>query len=74
MPTQEQAERHAAAMLDFMRESMVESIGHRTVGNTDSATPIPSLFFFRREEPMPPCICMVEPASFSSSKAKSKCW
>lgn len=51
-----------AAMLNALRESMVESIGRRTVGNTDSATPISSLFFFRRETPMPPCICLVEPS------------
>lgn len=41
---------------------MIESIGRRTVGNTDSPTSIPGLVFFRREEPMPPSICLVEPS------------
>jgi AraC-like DNA-binding protein len=60
MPTPEQAGRHEAATLDALRESMVESIDRRTVGNTDSPTAISSLFFFRREMPMQPCMCMVE--------------
>lgn len=59
MPNQEQAERHEAGTLDALRAAMVESIGHRTVGNTDSPTPISSLSFFRREMPMPPSICLV---------------
>jgi AraC-like DNA-binding protein len=41
---------------------MVGSIGCRTVGNTDSPTPIAGLAFFRREAPMPPCSCLVEPS------------
>lgn len=58
----QQAERHEAGMLDALRGAMVDSIGHRTVGNSDSPTAIPSLSFFRREMPMPPCICLVEPS------------
>ena len=59
MPTQEQLEHHEAETLDVLRETMVECIGRRTVGNTDSPTPIASLSFFRREMPMPPTICLV---------------
>ena len=59
MPNQEQAERQEAGKLDALREAMVDSIGRRTVGNTDSPTPISSLSFFRREMPMPPTICLV---------------
>lgn len=62
MPTQEPLGIQDVAALDALREAMVESIGHRTVGNTDNLTAISSLFFFRREMPMPPCICMVEPS------------
>ncbi|WP_153111011.1 AraC family transcriptional regulator [Propionivibrio limicola] len=62
MPTQEQAERHEAATIDPLRGAMLESLGRRTVGNTDCPTPISSLIFFRREMPMPPCICLVEPS------------
>lgn len=62
MPNQEQVERHEAGMLAPLRAAMVDSIGRRTVGNTDSPTAIPNLIFFRREKPMPPCICLVEPS------------
>ena len=62
MPNHEQAGRHDAGTLDALRAAMVECIGRRTVGNTDSPTAIRSLTFFRREAPMPPCICLVEPS------------
>jgi AraC-like DNA-binding protein len=57
MPSQEQA-----GKLDVMREAMIESIGRWTVGQLDCPSPIPSLMFFRREAPMPPTICLVEPS------------
>ncbi|WP_153111818.1 AraC family transcriptional regulator [Propionivibrio limicola] len=60
MPNQEQAERHEAGTLDALRAAMVDSIGGRTVGNTDSPTAIPHLSLFRREMPMAPCTCLVE--------------
>ena len=59
MPNQEQAKHQEAGTLNALREAMVDSIGRRTVGNTDSPTPISSLSFFRREMPMPPTICLV---------------
>ena len=62
MPNQEQTERHEDGTLDILLAAMVDSIGRRTVGNTDCPTPISSLAFFRREMPMPPCICLVEPS------------
>ena len=48
--------------LDTLREGMIESIGRRTVGQLDCPTAIPNLSFFRREAPMAPCICLVEPS------------
>ena len=62
MATQKQAGRHEAGTLDTLRASMIESIGRRTVGNTDSPTAIAHLAFFRREELVPPSICLVEPS------------
>ena len=62
MATQKQAGRHAAGTLDTLRAAMIESIGRRTVGNTDSPTAIAHLAFFRREELVPPSICLVEPS------------
>lgn len=49
-------------ILDAMREAMIESIGRRTVGQLDCSTAISKLMFFRREAPMPPTICLVEPS------------
>ena len=62
MALQEQTGRHEAGALDALRAAMIERIGRRTVGNTDSPTAIADLVFFRREEPVPPCFCMVEPS------------
>jgi AraC-like DNA-binding protein len=62
MPTQAPAEQPEDGMRDPLLNAMIESIGSRTVGNSDSPTPISGLTFFRREEPMPPCICLVEPS------------
>ena len=59
MPNQAQEAQREARTLDTLREAMVESIGRRTVGNTDCPTPISNLGFFRREAPMPPAICLV---------------
>lgn len=62
MAIQEHTERHEAGTLDTLCAAMIESIGRRTVGNTDFPTAIANLAFFRREEPVPPCICLVEPS------------
>lgn len=62
MAVQEQTERLEARTLDALHIAMVESIGSRTTGNMDSPTAIANLVFFRREEPMPPAICLVEPS------------
>lgn len=62
MPIQERASQHPATSLDALRGSMVESIGRRTVGKTDWPTPISNLIFFRRETPVPPCTCLIEPS------------
>ena len=60
MPTQEQTGRNKAVTLDALREAMVESIGRRTIGQTDCLTAISNLNLFRRENPMPPSTCLVE--------------
>jgi hypothetical protein len=62
MLTQERVEGLEAGTLDVMRESMVERIGRWSVGKADWSTPIANLSFFRRETPMPPSICLVEPS------------
>lgn len=45
-----------------MAEDMAGTIGQWTAGQADSATPMPSLNFFRREIPTPPAVCLVEPS------------
>jgi len=62
MPNREQTERQVAETLAYLREAVVERIDSRTVGNTDCKTEISNLTFFRREMPMPPTICLVEPS------------
>ena len=45
-----------------MLYEVITRIDSRTVGNTDCKTEISNLTFFRREMPMPPTICLVEPS------------
>lgn len=61
MPVEKMAEQHSGILGD-LRAEMVEHIGRRTVGQFDCASAIPGLMFFRREAPMPPTICLVEPS------------
>ena len=74
MPDRVQAERREAGTLDALREAMVDSIGRRTVGNTDSPTPIASLSVFRREMPMPPTICLVAAGIVLQSGGRAWYW
>ena len=60
MPDQQHLEHAEVVPLASLRMAMIDSIGHRTAGNSDSPTAISSLSFFRREAPMPPTICLVE--------------
>ena len=60
MPTEERTDRHEAGALDTLREPMIASLGRRTAGQTDCASEISSLTFFRRDKPMPPNVCLVE--------------
>ena len=62
MPTQPPAQPHENETSAPVLEAMIANIGRRIVGNTDRPTPISCLTFFRREKPMPPCICLVEPS------------
>ena len=59
MLDQKQAQCHQSGMLTPLRAAMVDSIGRRTVGQSDCPTEISSLGFFRREAPMPPTTCLV---------------
>lgn len=65
MPERKKAELHArqhTGIFEVLRAGMVERIDRWTVGQSDCATAIPGLMFFRREAPMPPTICLVEPS------------
>lgn len=57
MPT----EQHSG-MPDTLRQAMIGQIGRLTVGLRDCPTAIPNLGLFRREAPMAPCVCLVEPS------------
>lgn len=57
MPTEQYT-----GMPDSLHRAMIGQIGQRTVGQLDCPTPIPHLSLFRREAPMAPCVCLVEPS------------
>lgn len=45
-----------------------------TEGKTDCPTPIPTLGFFRRNEPAPPVICLVEPSIVLVVQGEKRMW
>lgn len=47
--------------IEALRQSMAGIISNHVPKAIDSATPIPHLSFFRRDEPAEPCYCQVEP-------------
>lgn len=53
---------------------MAETIGQWTVGKEGCFTPIPSLVFFRREEPAPPAVCLIEPSIVLVVQGEKKMW
>lgn len=62
MSVQTRAESAVLDPRDSLLASMINGIDRTTVGQTDWQSPIPSLMFFRREQPRPPVICLVEPS------------
>nr|WP_033112288.1 AraC family transcriptional regulator [Dickeya dadantii] len=61
MPNQQQQIRRHDAVAAAC-EAMVEIIGRWTAGQTDCLTPIPNFTLFRRDVPVPPTTCLVEPS------------
>lgn len=57
-----------------MYEKLARIIEQRTEGNEDRPTPIPNLLFFRREQPMPPAICLIEPSIVLVVQGEKKMW
>lgn len=55
-------------------EKLARIIEQRTKGNEDRPTAIPGLVFFRREQPAPPCICLVEPSIVLVAQGEKKMW
>lgn len=55
-------------------EALVKIIAHWTEGVSECPTTIPSLEFFRREEPTPPVTCMVEPGIVFLVQGEKKMW
>ncbi|HEX5337863.1 MAG TPA: AraC family transcriptional regulator [Gallionella sp.] len=62
MATQKPAEQQEVNAFDDVRDAMAGIIDRWTAGVADCATPIPGLGLYRRENPAPPTICMVEPS------------
>lgn len=61
MSIQETGEHAGEGALEDTRAALTNIIGRWSAGQKDCATPIASLSFFRREAPVPPTICLVEP-------------
>jgi len=59
---------------DVTYEKLAQIIEQRTEGNEDRPTPIPNLLFFRREAPMPPAICLIEPSIVLVVQGEKKMW
>ncbi len=55
-------------------QKLARIIEQRTEGNEDWLTPIPNLLFFRREAPMPPAICLIEPSIVLVAQGEKKMW
>ncbi|TYL42220.1 AraC family transcriptional regulator [Dickeya sp. ws52] len=63
MPNQQQQiKRQHADAISLACEAMGEIIARWTTRQSDCATPIPNLTFYRRETPMPPVTCLIEPS------------
>lgn len=59
---------------DVVYQKLAQIIEQHTEGNEDRPTPIPNLLFFRREQPMPPSICLVEPSIVLVMQGEKKMW
>ncbi|QOL14150.1 AraC family transcriptional regulator N-terminal domain-containing protein [Dickeya dianthicola] len=59
---EQQRKRQDADAVAVACEAMVAVIGRWTAGQTDCATPIANFTLFRRDAPVPPTTCLVEPS------------
>lgn len=62
MPYQTPTSPQNAVALHLLREAIASRLTRLTLGQTDCATAIPNLLFFRRDRPQPPSLCLVEPS------------
>ena len=62
MAVQDRAKRCSDRTPSAINADLAEVIGRWTAGKQDCLTPVPNLFFFRREVPTDPCACTVEPS------------
>ncbi|WP_442963939.1 AraC family transcriptional regulator [Pseudomonas sp. MM211] len=62
------------AQIASLQESLAQSIGARIARPGDDKTAIAGLGFFRREEPSPPVVCMVEPSIILVAQGEKRLW
>ncbi|WP_042554398.1 MULTISPECIES: AraC family transcriptional regulator [Pseudomonas] len=65
--------RHNAPIAS-LHESLTQHIGARIARPGDEKTAIAGLGFFRREEPSPPVVCMVEPSIILVAQGEKRLW
>ena len=56
------------------QEALAQIIGDRTTQSGDYPTAIAGLGFFRREQPSPPVVCMVEPCIVLVARGEKRMW
>lgn len=65
---------HNPAQNTALQQALAQTIGARISQPGDYATPIAGLGLFRREQPSPPVVCMVEPSIILVAQGEKRLW
>jgi AraC-like DNA-binding protein len=66
--------KHSPTQYETTLMAIANAIGARATETGDIETPIAGLTFFRRDNPAPPAICMVEPSIVLVAQGKKQMW
>ena len=65
---------HTSMQSPSPQETLAQIIGARVTQSGDFPTPIAGLGFFRRDQPSPPAVCMVEPCIVLVARGEKRLW
>ena len=65
---------HTSMQSPSPQETLAQIIGARVTQPGDFPTPIAGLGFFRRDQPSPPAVCMVEPCIVLVARGEKRLW